>query len=357
MKWSIRLARVFGIPIRVHLTFILLLLFIAIPKEHDAGMSGLRGVTFVVLVFACVLAHELAHSLVARSYGVRVRSITLLPIGGVASMETTLDKPSQEILMAAAGPAASLCLSAAFLSVGLALHGATFTTLFALNESLLIQLAWANAILAVFNLLPAFPMDGGRMLRGLLAAAIGPLRATRIAAAAGQILAVMMFCAGVLLGQWVLALIGVFIFFGGRAEEHATEMKIFLSHEPAHRAMFSSPEPVSPDATLADVLERLCHGTQEDFPVVDDGRFLGLLPKAIVLRALKGRPADTRVSELMVRPPAAARPETPLSEIYRMMQRNEIGVVPIVDDGRVVGLVTLEQIGKYHMLRGREGNA
>ena len=259
--------------------------------------------------------------------------------------------------MAVAGPATSLFLSAAFFSASLGLYGAELKTIFAVGDHLPVQLAWANALLAVFNLLPAFPMDGGRMLRGLLATVIGPLRATRIASGTGQILAVLMVFTGVMFEQWFLALIGVFIFFGGRAEEHSTEMRLFLSHEPAHRAMLSSPDPASPQETLADILERLCHGTQEDFPVVEDGRFLGLLPKAVILRALKELPHETRVSELMVAPKAAARPETPLSEIYRMMQRSEIGVVPVVEGGRVVGLVTLEQIGKYHLLRGREHNA
>lgn len=354
MRWSVKVCRIFGIPVRIHLTFLLLLLFIALRRPDEAaGLSGLRGVLLVLAIFACVVAHELAHSLVARSYGVRVRSITLFPIGGVASMEAMPERPMQEILMAVAGPAISLFLSAAFFATGLALYGAEVSTIFGLTDHMLIQLAWANALLAAFNLLPAFPMDGGRMLRGLLAAVIGPLRATRIAAAAGQILAVMMVFGGALSGQWLLALIGVFIFFGGQAEEHATAMRVFLSHEPAHRAMLSSPEPVGPEETLAGILDRLCHGTQEDFPVVDDGKFLGLLPKAVILRALKERPPETPVSELMVSPTAAA-PDTPLSEIHRMMRRSEVGVVPVVEGDRVVGLVTLEQIGKYHLLCGRE---
>ena len=203
MKWSFKIGSIFGIPVRIHITFLLLLFFVAV-NPHKGLLGGLVGVVFIILVFIGVLLHELGHSLVARHFGEPVHDIVLLPIGGVSRMEIPQD-PRQEILVAVSGPVVSLILAMFFLILSLLFgYSLGFGSFIKAESRILVELFYVNLMLAIFNLIPAFPMDGGRILRGILALRMEPVRATRIAVGVGQVLAVVMFFIGIFLtGGWL----------------------------------------------------------------------------------------------------------------------------------------------------------
>jgi Zn-dependent protease len=349
MKWSIRIGSLFGIPIKVHLTFLLLLLFIGVAGTREGGIGGLNGVIFVILIFACVLIHELGHSIVAKRYGIEVRDITLLPIGGVSHIEEIPQDPRQELIIALVGPLTSFALALVFLILGQAM-GQTLERgrLTFDREHVLMSLFALNLILGSFNLIPAFPMDGGRILRGFLANRMSLIRATRVAAGIGQTAAIVMFFVGIFYNWW-LALIAIFIYIGAEGEERSTEMRVALSEVPARRAMLTDVEPVHPDQTLKEMLEKICHLTQDDFPVIDQGKLIGLITKTDILSALKERDEDAPVKDFMRKEFAVAEIDTPLSELFDVMNRKNIPAIPVMHGMNLVGLITLEQIGRYHM--------
>ncbi len=351
MKWSFEVARLFGIPLRVHITFLLLLLFVAMGAER-AGEAGtaLYGVVTILFVFACVVLHELAHSLMARHYGVNVRAIVLLPIGGVSQMEEMPEDPKEEIKVSLAGPLTSLTLALAFYlfasAAGQHFSGKGFSIF---GPQLLAKLFWINLALGIFNILPAFPMDGGRVLRGILATRMSYTKATRLAVEIGQGLAVIMFFYGIWYSWW-LALIAIFIYLGAEGEEHATMIRAALRDIPVTRAMLTRIETVSPSDSLRSVVEKACHGLQADFPVMEGDHLVGILPKEVIFPAIHEKPADTPVSEIMKKEfPFAASDET-LDHIFQKMQGQGISLIPIVEEGRLMGMINLEQIGKYHMM-------
>ncbi len=217
MNWSLRIGKVFGIPIRLHWT---LLLLVAFPAWGGGAAGMLATGVGLGLLFASVLAHEVAHALTARRYGIGTQDIVLLPFGGMARIDRAPDNGRQEAVIALAGPAMSLALA------GLAAVGHAFLppgTVFATVAS---TLMWANLMLGVFNLLPAFPMDGGRILRGILERRQGMLRATQFAAKLGRVLAVAMGVASIALGSWSLGMIAVFVWFAGRSEEQMVQARV-----------------------------------------------------------------------------------------------------------------------------------
>jgi Zn-dependent protease len=228
MRGAWQIGRVAGIVVQVHWTFLLLIAWVVLTHTRDGGDAGdaLRGVVLTLAVFTCVVLHEFGHALTARRFGIGTRDITLLPIGGVARLARMPDEPRQELLVAAAGPAVNVALAALFAAV-LALTGSrvpvTGVTLF--GSRFLEQLMWINVVLVVFNLLPAFPMDGGRVLRALLALRMPYLKATRWAATAGQTIAVALGFAGVMLPSPFLVLIALFVFSGARAEARMVELR------------------------------------------------------------------------------------------------------------------------------------
>ena len=239
MKWSFKIGSIFGIPVKVHVTFLLLLLLVYFIGHKIVGIGGLHGVIFVVLVFASVVFHELSHAMVARHYGIQVTDITLLPIGGVARMATLPEQPRQEILISVAGPIASLVLAFSlwFLADLLGSH-VTISDL-SVEGNLLAQLSALNFVLAIFNLLPAFPMDGGRILRGFLALYITPLKATRIAVGIGQAFAIGLFFLGIFAGNLFMVLIALFVYLGAEGEERQLGIMLSLGRATAESAMIS----------------------------------------------------------------------------------------------------------------------
>jgi Zn-dependent protease/CBS domain-containing protein len=350
MKWSFRIGSIMGIPVKVHLTFVLLLALIFFVGNSIIGIGGLNGVVFVVLIFASVVFHELSHSMVARHYGIEVVDITLLPIGGVARMPNPPKDPAQEILISVAGPIASLVL-AFCLWLFASLFGSTVTLSdLSVRGNLLAQLAAVNFILAVFNLLPAFPMDGGRVLRGVLGLYLSPYTATRIAVGVGQVFAILMFFLGILTTNLFMILIALFVYLGAEAEERHMGIMMSLGGATAKNAMNANVATVSPASSIGEVASLYARGFQADFPVVDDRRLVGLVTRDSLVATLHQGGPSVPVSQAMVKNFLTAVEDTPLTEILQKMQDSGINAVPILGGGELKGLITLEQIGKFNML-------
>lgn len=350
MRWSLRIGSIMGIPVKVHVTFLLLLLLIYFAGTSIIGAGGLNGVIFVVLVFASVVFHELSHAAVARHYGIKVSDITLLPIGGVARMESPAQNPVQEIFIAAAGPIASLFL-AFCLWFAADLFGVTVTLGdLSIRGGLLAQLTVVNLVLAAFNLLPAFPMDGGRILRGVLGLYLKPFTATRIAVGIGQIFAIGLFFLGLLSMNLFMILIALFVYLGAEAEERQTGIMISLGGATAGSAMITHMETLSPEQTMGDAAELYFRTFQSDFPVMDGNRLVGLVTREALTEALHRQGPTVPVGRVMKRDFPTAPPDLPLVDVLHKIQETGSSAVVIMKGGQLQGLVTLEQIGRYSMV-------
>jgi Zn-dependent protease len=352
MKWSIHLGRMLGIDVFLHVTFLLLLGFIAITHwlAHGSLAAVISGVGFFVALFACVLLHEYGHALAARRCGIATRDITLLPIGGVARLDRMPAKPIQELWVALAGPAVNLVIAAG-LGVWVAFTG-TWESLFALSTTgggFAERLLAVNVGLVLFNMIPAFPMDGGRVLRALLALRLEYARATRIAATIGQGLAVAFGFAGLFSNPFLL-LIAVFVWTGASQEAAATDLKATIGGLPVREAMLTNFRTLSPDDSLRDATRLLIEGAQQDFPVLDEGRVVGVLTHGRLFEVLRERGDRTLVVEAMEREFRTLRPDEPLEGA--LFHADSGGtVLPVVRDGRLVGLLTAENIGELLMIR------
>lgn len=352
MKWSIRLGRMLGIDVFLHVTFLLVLGFIAIAHwlAHGSLAAVIGGVGFFVALFTCVLLHEYGHALAARRFGIATRDITLLPIGGVAHLERMPDRPLQELWVALAGPAVNVAI-AAVLALWLTLTG-TWEPLSALSTTsggFAERLLAVNVFLVLFNLIPAFPMDGGRVLRALLALRLEYTRATRIAATVGQGLACVFGLIGLFSNPFLL-LIAVFVWMGATQEAAATDMKAALGGLPVREAMLTDFRTLSPHDTLGDATRLLIKGSQQDFPVLDDGRIVGVLSHARLFEVLRERGEWTPVGEAMGHDFRMLRPDEPLDGALFQAEPGETAL-PVVRDGRLVGLLTAENIGELLMIR------
>jgi len=356
VSWSFRIAKVKGIEIRVHATFALVLLWAALDWGvwRGLGLAGaLYGVALVGLLFVCVTLHELGHSLVARHYGAVVRDITLLPIGGVARLEGGLHRPAQEFWMSLAGPAVNIALAMligaaalpllgwrAFSGLGLLLGRLNSLSL----EKLLLDLLAANLGLALFNLLPAFPMDGGRVLRALLASRMGELDATRIATRVGQGLAVMFGMLGLSSGALNLALIAAFIFTGAEQEWRGMQVKTALRGIPASAALMRGGVALSPADMLARAIDVTLRSGQTNFAIFDRGYLVGVLTREDVAQGFQRYGPHVLVERVMRTDFPVARASETLLDLQRKMQASGNSAISIVEEGRFLGLATLESV-------------
>jgi Zn-dependent protease len=289
MGWSFRIGRIFGIDLYVHATFFLLPAWVMVTEytRTQSVAATLMELLFVLLVFAIIVLHECGHALAARQFGIPTRDITLLPIGGVARLERMPDNPFHEFLVAIAGPAVNVAL-AALLLAWLIAAGRVGSQLLLdpMHGPLDQRLLAVNIWLVVFNMIPAFPMDGGRVLRSLLAMAIGPLYATRIAATVGQTLAALLGLAGLVGGQPFLILIALFVWVGASQEASASEIRFLLRGVRVRQAMISDFRAVGPHDSLDTVAQHVLAGFQQDFPVVEHDRVVGVITRSDLLKAL-----------------------------------------------------------------------
>lgn len=360
MSWSFPILTVLGTVIRIHVTFFLLLLWIGIVHYVEGGSSAaVQGIVFILLLFACVVAHEFGHVLAARRYGVQTPDVTLLPIGGVARMERIPEEPSQELVIALAGPAVNVVIAAVLFLVQGGMPPAEGVALGDPDVGLVARLAAVNLFLAVFNLLPAFPMDGGRVLRALLARRLGYARGTRIAATVGQGAAFVLGLLGLVSGNPLLVFIALFVYLGASSEAHAAQMRDVARGVPVVDAMITRFESLGPDSRIDDAVQCLIRTTQHEFPIVDgDGRLQGVLTRDDMIRTLRERGSDTPVVEAMRRDIPVVQHRGNLEEVLRMMQEKRLPAVGITDPaGRLIGLVTPENVGEMMMVQAAQGKA
>lgn len=353
MTWSFPIARLLGSEVRIHVTFLLLLAWIGVARYLEGGTAAaVQGVVFSLLIFACVLAHEFGHAIAARRYGIRTPDITLLPIGGVARLERMPEKPGEEIVVALAGPAVNVVIAAVLLLLGARMDMASLAALENPAASMLGQLAAINLFLVVFNLIPAFPMDGGRVLRALLALRRGPAQATRIAARVGQALAFVLGFIG-LLGNPLLIFIAIFVYIAASAEAQAVGMQDVSRRLGVRDAMITQFETLLPTATVADAAECLLRTTQHEFPVVDGaGRLRGVLTRNALIKALHQTGPDTPVLDVMQRDVPVVPVHGRLEAALRHLQEQDQAVVAVIDDsGNLVGYITSENMGELMMVR------
>ncbi|MEW6686168.1 MAG: site-2 protease family protein [Candidatus Edwardsbacteria bacterium] len=354
MKWSFNLIEIFGIKIKLHATFFLLIFLIAVVRGAEAGFAaGMSSLFTVFLVFLCVMLHELAHSLVAKSYGIKVQDIILLPVGGVARMEKMPENPKQEILLAIVGPFLNFFI-AGLIFLPMILFGKIhfWKALPKVGESfssIPVDLFIINLTLGLFNLLPAFPMDGGRILRGILAIKGNYTKATHIAAKVGQVMSFLFALIGFFLNP-LLILIAIFIYLGAEAEEQAVAFNYAIKGLKVRQVMASEFQSLLPKDTLAKALEMIYHGYQEDFPVIENSLLIGLLSKGRILQSLHHREKDTLVEAVMERHFLKVSPEDSLSEVHQRFLEKGRTVAPVLEEGRIIGMLTLEHIGKAVIL-------
>jgi Zn-dependent protease/predicted transcriptional regulator len=338
-----------GIDIFVHGTFLLLVAYVAfggLVVGQGAAAVG-RGTLLILAVFATVVLHELGHALTARRFGVRTRDITLLPIGGVARLEGMPDKPNQQLLVALAGPAVNLTIALFLFALVQLLQGPVgIESIRHVGGPFLTQLMWINVSLAAFNLLPGFPMDGGRVLRALLAMRLTPERATQVAARVGQGMAVILGILGLYVGP-MLTVIAVFIWFGARGEYSMSRAKAALADIAVHQGMIRYFRTLSPGDPLSLATALTVTGFQQDFPVVDGGRLVGVLSHTDVLRALSAkRNPNTPVQQVMRREFETVRPSDGLGGALVRMHEAECDMLMVVERQSVVGILTAENIGE-----------
>jgi Zn-dependent protease len=346
MKWSWKIARVAGIDVYLHATFVILIIWLAIHFWMAEGTLGavVSGVGFILSLFGCVVLHELGHALTARRYNIRTRHIILFPIGGVAMLEKMPDDPLQEIKVALAGPAVNVVI-ALFLWLVIDPGGAAVSQqeLDVTNISFSQRLMVVNIILAVFNLLPAFPMDGGRVLRALLAMRMGHSQATHLAATIGQTLAFGLGLLGLLYNPFLL-FISLFVWIGAAAESVQEEFKSSLHGATAGQAMLTEFHTLSSHDSLAKAIQLTLAGSQKDFPVQGEQGLDGVLTQAALLKALQGQGSTTRIGDLALGKLPVTEVDEPLERLMERMQGKNMQMVAVREHGEVVGLVNLDNI-------------
>lgn len=354
MRWSIKIAKIAGIEVRIHLTFLLLLAFIAISYYQAGGRdAAIEGVGFILIIFGCVLLHEFGHAIAAKAFGIETPDITLLPIGGVARLQRMPDKPSQELIVAIAGPLVNVVIAAVlFLVIGFRIDWGGAANLGDPSGSMLAKVAAVNVMLVLFNLIPAFPMDGGRMLRALLAMITSHARATLIAARIGQALAFVFGFVG-LFSNPLLIFIALFVYLGASSENAMAQMKEVSTGVRVADAMVTELTSLTDRDTIDDAIEALLRTSQQEFPVLDGGnRILGILTREPMIRALRQTGPDTPVVRVMQPCAQAVHPQDHFEGAFRLMQEIGCPALPVVDGaGRLVGLVTMENIGELMMVR------
>jgi Zn-dependent protease/predicted transcriptional regulator len=359
MRWSYRIARIAGTDVKMHVTFLLLIFWAAMEGYGEGGAAGaVARSIFILALFACVIVHEFGHISMARRFGIRTPDVILLPIGGVARLERIPDDPKQELAIAIAGPLVTAAI-ALLLYLWLKVTGqaAALQTALQANDfdslGFAANLMLANAVLLVFNLIPAFPMDGGRVLRSLLATRMGPVRATRIATSIGQFFAIAGGLYALTHQMFLLALVALFVFLGAGAEASAMETRYVGEGLQVSQMMVTQFRTIPVYATLAQAVDLLLAGEQREFPVVDnDGRTEGLLTRDNLIRGLREHGPQSTVGDVMTTPAPTVPPSLGFAEALERLRASGLPALPVVDpSGALVGLLTMENISELLLVR------
>ncbi|MGQ0736731.1 MAG: site-2 protease family protein [Acidobacteriota bacterium] len=349
MKWSIRLGTFSGIDVNMHVTFLILVAWVVAAHwmPNRSLSDAVSGLVFILALFGCVVLHEFGHALTARQFGISTRDITLLPIGGVARLERMPEDPAQELWVALAGPMVNVVL-AGVLAVVLAIGDAfdPFADLSLASGSLVERLLVVNVFLVLFNMLPAFPMDGGRVLRAILAMRMEYTRATHYAAMLGQALALAFGLIG-LFSNPFLVFIALFVWIGAAEEVATTQMKSALSGIPLERAMITNFRTLRPTDSLAAAVDMLLSGSQQEFPVIEDEAVVGVLTRTDLLAALAQGGDQASVASVMRRDFLVADPSDMIDRALERVQGRACQTILVLRRGVLVGIVTMENLGEF----------
>ena len=362
MRGAYKLARIAGIDVKVHWTFLILLgwFFFSYYRETQQVESGLYGIGFVLAVFACVVAHEYGHALTARRYGVRTRDITLLPIGGLAALERIPEKPREELVVALMGPAVNLVIAVA-IYVYLAATGQLPNLLnYSEEVSRLDPMYFAenlfavNLALVLFNLIPAFPMDGGRVLRALLAMRWNRAKATRFAAGVGRTLAVGLVFLG-FFGNFWLVFIGLFVYLGATAENRQVATKSALEGFRVSDVLMTNYTPVYVHEPLQRAIDLLLDSQEKEFLVLDlEGVVVGVLTREAIIGGLNGGDRTTRIKDVALAAPLELAKQMQLQEAFELMMAKRATVCPVYDGPHLVGMLNQENVQEFMLIQQRD---
>lgn len=368
-NFSLYIGQFSGIRVYIHWSFwiILVWIFFMYYNMNQDTTEGLRGVLFILALFGCVVLHEFGHALTAKRYHIRTRNITLYPIGGIASLERMPEKPQQELLVAAAGPLVNVVIAGilwAYLYYSgqmpdlSALQEADPAEIEEINFPFSFNLLLANVILVAFNLIPAFPMDGGRMLRALLAFKMDRAKATRIAANIGQLLAIAFVFFGFFYNFW-LVIIGFFIYIGAGSEAQMEKIKSGLGDHKVKDVLMRQFSILLPEETLEKAVGLMLDGQEQEFIVVENEQVVGVLTRKELVRGLSAYGKSVQVSKVMKKDYITLDPEMPLQEVYQKMMREGCMVSPVYENGSFIGIVDKNNIDELLMveaaLRQSEG--
>jgi Zn-dependent protease/predicted transcriptional regulator len=354
MKLSLYLGSYRNVKVFIHWTFSLLLLWIIISNMRQ-GMPALDIlwiIIFVLALFACVVLHEFGHALAAQKYGIQTKDIVLYPIGGIARLEKLPEDPKQELWVAIAGPLVNIGLFI-ILSAFLSFKGFDMESLEVIKiepSTILLYLASANLILAIFNLIPAFPMDGGRILRAFLAIRLPRAKATQIAGGIGQFLAIFFIFFG-LFNNPILVLIGIFIFLGAAAEVTHTQQESFLKGYKVKDAIMMKFQIVAFDAPLSKAVEKLLNSQATHFVVVKDDVAVGTLSRNEIIKGLKDGDENTKVEQVADFEPLRIETEEDLDEAWKKMLVQNRKVAIVIENGHFLGILDQENIGEFVMVK------
>lgn len=354
MKWSLFLGKPLGIKLYIHWTFLILIGWVVFSQYSNGGdlQAALWAVLFVLAVFACVTLHEFGHSIAARRFGVETRNITLLPIGGVASLERIPEKAREELIVAVAGPLVNVVI-AMILALGLAISGASFFPESAAQitpANFLSSLMWINVLLVLFNLIPAFPMDGGRMLRAGLAMRMDRVKATRWAVSIGQFFAIIMAFLGLFYNPFLI-IIGIFVYLGAQAELGAVESDNILKGYKVGDITMKHYTPLHPYDSLGKAVGILLDTQETHFVVLDEDKIVGTLSKDDIIRGLQALEMEAQIEQVMSGEPEIANPGTPLEIAFEHLREKKQALLPVVEKEKLVGVLDIENITEFMLIR------
>jgi Zn-dependent protease len=353
MRWSWRIGTIAGIGVYMHATFLLLILFILGLYLHQGRTleGALAGTLFILVIFACIVLHELGHALTARKYGIRTRDITLLPIGGLARLERMPDVPIQELWVALAGPAVNAAIAGglyvATLITGISPQVQPFHWA---GGSFLNRLMVVNLWLLGFNLIPAFPMDGGRVLRAVLATRMEYTMATVLASRIGQAIAFVFGFVGLFTDPFLL-FIALFVWMGAEQEAAMVQVHTSMGGIPVQRAMLTEFHTLNPDDPLQTAIDHTLGGWQQDFPVVFGDHVLGVLTREGVLRAIAQHGSDVHVRDVMNREFTTVDSHDMLESALVVLHDCKCRSLPVIHDGQLVGMLTTDNVGEFLMIQ------
>ncbi|MBQ0734749.1 site-2 protease family protein [Aquimarina celericrescens] len=357
MKGVLNLGKLFNVNIEIHWTFIFILAWVIFLELKSGGTieNALMSTVFILLLFVCVVCHEFGHILTARKFGVTTKKITLLPIGGVASMETIPENPKEELLISLAGPAVNILIAlglSLFINISIFLDQNPTqieeTLSHVTPQNLLIYLFSANIALAIFNFIPAFPMDGGRVLRAILAMKMDRVTATNIASGIGQFVALIFVFVGILYNPFLIV-IALFIFFGAYGENKMVRQLALLKGHKVQEAMLTNISILKPDDTIEDVIELLLSGTEKSFVVTENSKIVGILYHKDIIKNSKNKSLSIR--DIMSKSFKTIHTDSDLKEIFKLINTEKRDFFAVIDDDTLVGAIDLSNLSEFMLIQ------